>query len=94
VKERKQFYDLPYKKDKELYSKESKVVHFIEETARQIGVLDQSTNVSSLSRPESDKLFDIAFIDVVDVLYPNGYYCNRIFDLTFTVLYNRILAKV
>ena len=46
-----------------------------------------------MSRIESDDLFDIAFIDVVDVLYPDGDYCNRVFDLTYVALYNRITTK-
>ena len=40
VKERKQFSDVPNKKDKELYSKANNVVTLIEDTAHQIGVLE------------------------------------------------------
>jgi hypothetical protein len=34
-----------------------------------------------MTKIESDNLFDIAFIDVVDVLYPDEDYCNRVFDI-------------
>lgn len=46
-----------------------------------------------MSKIESDNLFHIAFIDVVDVLYPDVDYCNRVFDLTYTAFYNRITKK-
>jgi hypothetical protein len=39
-------------------------------------------------------LFDIIFYDVVENLYPEGDYCDRIYDLTYTALYNRITKKV
>ena len=94
VKERKQFYDLPGKRDKELYSKASKVVCYIEDMARNLGLLGQSNDISSFSRVESDSLFDIIFYDVVENLYPEGDYCDRIYDLTYTALYNRITKKV
>jgi hypothetical protein len=93
VKERKQYYDLQDKKDKELYSKASKVICYIENLARQLSILRDNVNISSLNRIESNEIFDSTFIDVVELLYPEGDYCDRMYDLTYTALYNRLTSR-
>jgi hypothetical protein len=89
VKDRKQYFDLTTKRDKALYSKASKVVCYIEEMARILSVLSPDRNVSTLLLVQSEEIFDSVFIDVVQVLYPERDYCDRIFDLTYTAIYNK-----
>jgi hypothetical protein len=93
IKERKQFFDLQSKSDKELYSKASKVVGYVEEIARMLQIIPNDQNVSQMSKIESDTIFDKVYLEVVDMLYPDGDYNCRIYDLTYTALYNRICKK-
>lgn len=92
-KEKKQHFELETKTDKELYSKASKVNCYIEDMGRLLGLLNEDQNVSNLSKVESDDLFDKVYTVVVNSLYPDGDYCSRLYDLTYTALYNRMCKK-
>lgn len=46
-----------------------------------------------MSRHDSDKLFDAAFTDAIEFLFPDNNFCVRVFDMTYTTLYNKITSK-
>ena len=55
------------------------MVCYIEDMARKLGYLEESNDISLLSRLQSDSLFDLIFYDVVENLYPEGDYFDRLY---------------
>jgi hypothetical protein len=93
AKIRKQIHDLKTSDERVRYSKAAYVMEYFEEQINFAGIKDPDVDVSSLNRIEADRMFDEIFPLMMEMMYPDGGNRNRVEDLTYTTMHNRLTAK-